>query len=390
MQLEATCIPHRSMLSRALLLGLTLQLASPRSARAEDRLEYKWQDYAEDDGRIRVKSHYLFAQKEINTFTTARFQGVVDAIAGATPTGVPADEDSGELPLSDLVEEREAGAFSLEYRPGETILGFEYARSDEDDYLSNSYTIRYSRYLNKRNTTLRTAYSFIDDDITPPAIDPQKKESHEFLFGIAQLLDPKTTLSIDLTYSDIDGYLTDPYKQVLKDIEIVNGLTLPLIFAERRPEKRERYIFQTNAKRYFDTLDASLDATYRFFDDNWDIESHTLDLAWYQKLGEKWTLRPHLRYYRQSAAEFYSPDLNQTDIIPESSPGPDTPFYSSDYRLSSLSSLTYGLKAIYQLSEWATLDLNFERYDMSGEDELTSPQAYPDASIFTVGVSISK
>src|SRR6185503_6936865 len=35
--------------------------------------------------------------------------------------------------------------------------------------------------------------------------------------------------------------------------------------------------------------------------------AHTLEAAWEQSFGERWSVRPALRYYTQSAADFYSP-----------------------------------------------------------------------------------
>ena len=61
------------------------------------------------------------------------------------------------------------------------------------------------------------------------------------------------------------------------------------------------------------------------------------------------------------------------------------PFYSSDYRLSALRTVTYGLKVIWTPSESWQLDAAFERYDMRGRDGVTPQSAYCQANILTLG-----
>ena len=72
------------------LLGLLLTLASPRSARAEDAVRYKYQDYRESGGRIAVRVNGAVVEKDFGPDTHLKLEGVTDGIAGATPNGQPA------------------------------------------------------------------------------------------------------------------------------------------------------------------------------------------------------------------------------------------------------------------------------------------------------------
>src|SRR5690606_10997898 len=129
--------------------------------------------------------------------------------------------------------------------------------------------------------------------------------------------------------------------------EIVPGVFLPLTYPENRPTKRDKWTLFTAVNRAFPAARGAIDASYRLFRDNLGIVSHTVDVAWFQKLGETFTLRPGFRFYDQTAADFYRIDLNGAGFAALPSPDPNGPFYSADYRVSAFRSYTYGLKAIW-------------------------------------------
>jgi len=92
------------------------------------------------------------------------------------------------------------------------------------------------------------------------------------------------------------------------------------------------------------------------------------------------------RYYYQTAADFYGiqfpgDPINDPDRAPRN--------YSADYRLSELETFTLGLEANIKLREQLDLHLGSQRYWMHGLDGVTDQSTYPDANIFTVGLSIA-
>jgi hypothetical protein len=66
-------------------------------------------------------------------------------------------------------------------------------------------------------------------------------------------------------------------------------------------------------------------------------------------------------------------------------PNPAGPFFSADYRLTKLDTLTYGLKLIWTLAKSCQFDIAWERYEMKGRDGVTSASAFPRANIITAG-----
>src|SRR5208282_4980499 len=89
--------------SPAAPLALLVLLAGPRqAARAEDFLDAKYVDYAENAGRIGVRTQVLDAGEDLGVDTHLGLILTNDAIAGASPTGLPAPAGSGQVPLAQL------------------------------------------------------------------------------------------------------------------------------------------------------------------------------------------------------------------------------------------------------------------------------------------------
>ena len=59
-------------------------------------------------------------------------------------------------------------------------------------------------------------------------------------------------------------------------------------------------------RHFFEQQNAALHVDYRYFDDDWDVASHTIDVAWQQNLAHDFRLTPFIRYYSQHEAEFFN------------------------------------------------------------------------------------
>ncbi len=373
--------------ARVATLVVYFYLVSPKLVSAEDHVSVKWQDYSEDNDRIRVISRYMGFEKKVSEQITLKGHGVHDAISGATPNGVPAD-DGVNVPLSNLVDIREAGVIDLDWTRGIHKSTFQYSYSSEADFLSRGYSFSQTSEVNKRNTGVSYGISFIDDDVRPTFFDENRgKESYDYFVGISQVLDPNTIVALNFTYGDYSGFLSDPYKIIRKNTEVLPDIFFPLTFPENRPEDRTRRIWFFNVRRFFDGIGGSLDFDYRYFNDTWGIESSTFDLEWYQKIGENLIIRPKYRYYTQNAADFYTLDLSGTSIDPSMAVIGRPPNFSADYRLAKFETHSYGLKAVYKISERYSLDAAYERYEMESNDE-TPESAFPDADVVTIGGTV--
>ncbi len=105
---------------------------------------------------------------------------------------------------------------------------------------------------------------------------------------------------------------------------------------DRRPGEKDQVSILARYRHHVEVLNGSLHADYRFYADDWEMMSHTVDLAWYQNFLGWLTITPSVRWYSQSKAFFYDPVL-PAGTVPKTA--------SSDYRLSPYGAISYRIKA---------------------------------------------
>lgn len=376
-------------LQLALLLGAWFFLPA-RSSRAEGSVSYKYADYRESNDRIEVRSHYGLVEQTIGPDMRVRLNGVIDTIAGATPTGQPPETPGGPVPLSTLHDRRKAwGAeFFRQFPRVGTTLGV--ANSRESDYVSTGWSLSTVTDFNQKNTQLLLGIAGTDDEIKVFYQTARAgKETVDLIAGVTQVLDPHTSVTLNLGYGHSRGFHADPYRLIQKHVEVFPGVVLPRTFGENRPDERDKWTLYAALQRAFPAARGTAELNYRLFDDSFGTTAHTLELAWFQEVGARLIVRPACRYYQQTAADFYRIDLDGTDIVPASRPDPDGPFFSADYRVSAFRSYTYGVKLIATLSDRWQLDASVERYEMRGRDSVTSPSVYPRALLVNLGLRLA-
>ena len=367
--------------------------------------------YSEVD-RVRAIEPALMAKRDFgdDTYLTSRF--VVDSLTGATPTGaMPSDKGTtvtsasgtggvgaGQLPMNDHFKDLRRAVTLTWSQPFADAwrwdLGGNY--SLEHDFRSEGVNVLLARDFDRRNTTLSFGASYEGDDVFPiggiqaplstvpsaptPASGPiagdKTKTVEGGLVGLTQVMNRAWILELNYSYGYSHGYLTDPYKVVsilnthLGGSGVTGGFPIlgpsigdPLynIYENRPPKHREKALFVLN-KAY---LGGSIvDFSWRYGWDDWGIRSHTYELRYRWPMGESSYLQPHLRYYRQTQADFYQRALLDTDPIPFVV-GRD--FVSADYRLAAITGRTLGIEWGTELEGGHSLRLRVERYEQGGK-----------------------
>jgi hypothetical protein len=129
--------------------------------------------------------------------------------------------------------------------------------------------------------------------------------------------------------------------------------------------------------------------SYRFMTDDWAVESNTVDTTYRWNFTSNDYLEPHLRWYTQTAAEFYRAALFDGEET-----GLD--YASADPRLGAFTGYTFGLKYGHTLPSGNSWSARLEYYQQAGEREgvpdaaaagLEKFRIEPDLSavMFTVG-----
>lgn len=361
-------------------LATLAQFFLPGRTRGEDHADYRYEFYGEEHGRIEINTHSILFEKRLWESVVLKGEAVYDGISGATPTGTPPFAGQSQVPVQQLEDIRRAGNLAVDWRLGRHTLTPQVAYSDESDYTSVGISLNDAIEFNQKNTTLRLGVAHAFDRIHPSLFPAsQDKDSTDVLIGISQLLSPRTVLTADFTFGVAHGYLGDPYRVVRFD----GWLPTVFNFPEVRPDHREREVLLLTLTQFITPVNASIEGSYRFHHDSFGISSHTLSVTWHQKLGSRVVVSPLFRFYEQSAADFY------VTSVPGMFPGDGDParpqYYSSDFRLSHLYTLTYGVTVTARVADWLSLDAGYQRYDMHGLDSQTSPSAYPKANIVTIG-----
>jgi hypothetical protein len=290
---------------------------------------------------------------------------------------------NNSVPLTHMHDYRSAFSLGVPILLQNHLITPSFSYSTESDYRSFGGALNYSLALYNKNTTLNLGYAHDSDSVRDDVFIWEDKLTDEVLIGLVQLMSPRSYLTFNVSYGYEHGYLSDPYRGVMFAATNFNQLQLnpsdAALAPEKRPRHRSREVAFVSWTQFFEPLEGSLEAGYRFFHDSYDVFANTVSLTWYQRIGRYLVLSPTFRYYYQTAASFYYPGLV---------PNPPPDFYSSDYRLSEFNSFAGGLDVTWRIHKHASLDVGYLRYAMQGLDGKTSQSAYPSANVFTIGARI--
>ena len=298
-------------------------------------------------GLIKVTEPVLWGKLQLDDVWEFEASGALDMVSGASPelltnlSGKPVQSVTGasvndRRTTTDLRAKRRFGDFSLSV--SRTV-------SNEHDYHSHAYSVQGELDLDQRLTTIALGVGRSDDRVgssIDPALD-EPRDTREYLAGVTQVLSPVSVVESTITLSRGQGYYNDPYKSTLT---FYPDLVLPLFVTDTRPDHRNELAWLTRYRRRFPERNGTLQVDYRYFRDDWGIRAHTLELAWQQDFGERWSVRPALRYYMQAAADFYSP------VVPRPQPA----VLSSDQRLAAFGGLSPSLRVILRLEDGFTFE----------------------------------
>lgn len=367
-----------------------LYMSSLIRPRAANQAQYRYEYYAEEGGRIQVNTQGAYFDVSLKPWLSLQGNYVNDAISGATPIGAPPLSGQSTVPKAIMHDMRNAGSLGAAFKISNQTLTPQFSYSQESDYESLGISLNDAIDFNEKNTTLTLGVSHNFDQVLPKEGESitttQNKGDTEGLAGITQLLGPATLFTADLTLGYASGYLSDPYKRVLFDnVPYIPGQPYT-VWPENRPGHKFRQVAFFSLQHYFDKANGALEASYRFYHDDYGIYANTVSVQWNQKLGKYVTLSPLFRFYTQTAAYFYAthfpgdPDNQQTFPLPN--------YYSSDYRLSALNSFTYGISLSVQVQEHLSLEVAYKRYVMRGTDGVTAADQYPTANVVSGGFTI--
>ncbi|WP_196140899.1 DUF3570 domain-containing protein [Aliikangiella sp. G2MR2-5] len=363
--------------------------------------------YGEQD-RVTAVEGVFNATREASYNDKFSFKLVLDSLTGASPNGAVAQTDiqtftrpsgrgqfdvaAGEIPLDDTFRDTrvQMNAQWTTPRGEDKLVNYGLHFSKEYDYLSVALNGGMSWDFYNKNSTLSAGLSIAMDQFEPEGripyafaamvidegqfanqdaynqafdatrrIDSDDKDTTDLLLGWTQIINRRTVMQFNYSYSDVSGYLTDPFKVV--SVVDAQGVAQEHLY-ESRPDNRTKHSFFWQTKYHMDNSIADL--SVRYMTDDWEIDSVTLEYKHHFLWENNSYLEPQFRWYQQSAADFYTPYLIEGQVMPE--------FASADSRLGEFSAITLGLKYGWRTQGGSDMALRLSLYQQTAEDVLSS------------------
>lgn len=136
----------------------------------------------------------------------------------------------------------------------------------------------------------------------------KNRNSFALSFSFSQVLNKKTQISIFADVLQQQGLLSTPYQRVyFADVDnaFINEFQLADDI-ERLPDSRFKLPIGARLNYYVNEK-LVLRTYYRFYTDNWGINSHTASLELPYKITDRFTLIPMYRFYTQQASKYFAP-----------------------------------------------------------------------------------
>lgn len=398
----------RALTSGALALGGMAGNAMADAPIDRYEAEYNFSYYTEDDiknakavagserGRYEIEWHQLNFTMPVGERWDVGIELVNESMSGASPWFVVPDAagDPIQTMTGASIEDNrtDLNVTANRYQDNGRI-GYAFGYSTEDDYSSISLGLDGETHFNEKNTTLSGGLGLAFDQVDPvqqagvARISSDDKKAVSLYGGLSQILSRQTVIKSSLTYKFNNGFLSDPYKQVCV---VATGCGGALNLADNRPDSRHQLAWLSEFRHHILELNGTIHADYQYYFDTWDISSHTISLAWHQQFFNRFKVIPSLRYYSQSAADFYTPFFAVAPAV-----GTEA---SSDFRLAGYGAIAFGIGGEYAFQtrwtgdrEWVA-KLGWQTYfsseDLSHDDSSLEIPGLVDYDLVTLGLSM--
>lgn len=185
-------------------------------------------------------------------------------------------------------------------------------------------------------------------------INDKGRNSYSMSLRFSQILNKNAQFSVFFDLVQQQGWLANPMQRVyFGDVDnyyIGNAESIPNYTSktntdvfhladdiERLPDSRFKIPIGMRLNYYLNEI-FTLRTYYRYYLDDWGVNSHTAEIELPIKISDKFTLYPSYRYYNQTAADYFAPYEQHVST---------NEFYTSDYDLSKFNANQYGLGVSY-------------------------------------------
>lgn len=212
-------------------------------------------------------------------------------------------------------------------------------------------------------------------------INSVNRNSYSASVGFSQVLSKKLQVSVFFDVLQQQGLLSTPYHRIyfadkvnyyigqtqyIPNYETETNLGVYKLADDIERLPNSRFKFPIGARlNYYINEKFVIRTYYRFYSDNWDIQSHTASIELPIKVSDRFTVFPMYRFYTQTQSKYYAPYESHLST---------QEYYTSDADLSSINANQYGFGINYTdvftgAKIWKfglkNIDFRFNRYQRS-------------------------
>lgn len=327
---------------RAVAALLTLAAAGAAGAAVlpEDRADVLYHEYS--GGGVTVSGPSVLVRKQVGEQVSLVGNYYVDAVSSASV--------DVELAASEYTERRVQKSLAVDYLRGGTILSAAYANSSESDYEANTASLSVSQDMFGDLTTVSLGFERGWDTVGQSTDESFERDvdRRNYRLGLSQILTKNLIATFNYEAVTDEGHLNNPYRSYrFRDPDDPAQFRLA---GENGKYPRTRTSAAARlGLKYYLPWRAALYASYRYFDDTWEIRADTYELGYTHTFQGGWEFDISYRYYTQTAAEFYADLFERED---------QQNFMARDKELSTYQAQTVGLGASYEFLEggWGFID----------------------------------
>ena len=382
--------PYKNSKKNIKLSFIAVTLISTMVLNAEDYVSVQYLQYNENEDRTNISAPSIMVNKDFGTDYTLNASFVVDVVSGASKNyydkgydgtssasydassgasafarGIGVDANDVQYGNVQYEDNRVAISALLTKRfENRDALTVGLSQSNEDDFYSTEVSAEYMHWLDSsKNQSISFGLSYqmnkilkycenVGADGCSGASQSLDASAINTQLSFSQNIDSKSHAEVALFLSNDDGYLDNPYLNVVRNYKS-NGTAD--VVGEHRPDSKTAYGM---ALKYANALteNTTLHLGYRYYSDDWGILSHRFDTDIFYEVGDDWILKFGLRAYLQSEADFFS---GYKDYFT------DEVYASSDQRLSGFNALTYNASVDYKIDEDLRVNFGTQYYDQS-------------------------
>jgi len=324
---------HRHIFARAAVIAALLLIRSTSAdVLPDNRADVFYSKYS--GGGMDITGYSATARAKITENFALEANYFVDKVSGAS-----VDVLSSASPIKD---ERRQKSGTLEYLHDKTTYTASYMSSVERDYISETASFSLSQSMFGDLTTVTLGFARSNNTVGDNGGTANKPDvtwvghalTRAYSGGVSQIITKNFIAGVNLQVITDAGYLANPYREIRFLLGSTRGYGLA---SQVYPDTHTSTAVQVQAKYYL-PYRAAVTGLYRYYNDTWGVVGNTYELDYTHPIRDKWIFEGRVRYYKQSAASFYS-DLFPFQFAQN--------FTARDQNLAALDNTTIGAKVTY-------------------------------------------